>query len=99
MGSETEVAQKVHSFCLIYAKTSDLPEPFEDPLFEAGCDDSTILIRDGLLQIDFDREAPSFREALLSAIEAVEHAALPILLIRVEPIEGVPLLDGADVSR
>ncbi len=86
MKSGSKVAQQEHSFTLVYVIASDLPESFEDPLFEAGCGDATLLTRDGLLIMDFDREAPSFREALLSAIDAVEGCSLPIRLVRVEPI-------------
>jgi hypothetical protein len=86
MKAESEVLQKAHSFSLVYADASDLPENYDDILFEAGCDDATVLTRDGLLILDFDREAPSFREALLSAIEGVEGASLPVRLVRVEPI-------------
>lgn len=41
-------------------------------LFEAGCDDATVGEVDGVGYADFVREAPSFDEALRSAIEQVE---------------------------
>jgi hypothetical protein len=43
-----------------------------DALFEAGCDDATLGAVDGVGYADFIREAPSFGEALRSAIEQVE---------------------------
>lgn len=55
-------------------------------MFEAGCDDALLGMRAGEVTLGFAREAPSFREALLSAIADVEKAALPIRLVRVEPI-------------
>jgi hypothetical protein len=86
MKAESEVRKDVHSFSLVYEGASRLPEDYDDILFEAGFDDATVLTRDGLLILDLDREAPSFREALLSAIEGVERASLPVELIRVEPV-------------
>jgi hypothetical protein len=87
MKANSEVAQKVHRFSLLYADAFDLPEDYDEILFEAGCDDATVLTRDGLLIIDFAREAPTFRDALLSAIEGIEGSSLPVSLVRVEPID------------
>ncbi len=78
--------QETHRFTLVYANAGDLPENYEGPIFEAGCDDALVCTRDGLLLLDFDRDASSFREALTSAIDAVERCELPIQLVRVEPL-------------
>lgn len=43
-----------------------------DALFEAGCDDATFRLVDDVGYADFIREAPSFAEAVRSAIEQVE---------------------------
>lgn len=43
-----------------------------DALFEAGCDDALIGIAEGLQYLDFDREAASLEEAVLSAVAAIE---------------------------
>ncbi len=64
-----------HSFTLVFAdKFEELPRELLDALFEAGCDDSHVSLRDGALRIAFDREAPSFRVALLSAIADVDRS-------------------------
>ena len=44
-----------------------------DRLFEAGCDDAAIGRSDGIQYVDFDREATSLGEAILSAVRDVEH--------------------------
>ena len=44
-----------------------------DRLFEAGCDDAATGRSDGLQYVDFDREAASLDEAVLSAVRDVEH--------------------------
>ena len=43
-----------------------------DALFKAGCDDALVGISDGLRYLDFDREAASLEEAVLSAVADVE---------------------------
>lgn len=45
-----------------------------DDLFEAGCDDGTLFSRDGVIYVGFTRQAPSFREAVTSAIADVQSA-------------------------
>lgn len=42
-----------------------------DNLFEAGCDDALVHSVDGVWYVDFDREAPTLREAVTSAIADV----------------------------
>ena len=80
------VSQATHRFTLVYADAADLPENFGDPLCEAGCDDALVCTSEGLLTLDFDRKAASFREALISAIAAVDRCDLLIRLVRVEPL-------------
>ncbi len=48
--------------------------PYEDALLAAGCDDALILVVNGELRLDFDREAASYDEAVRSAILDVEKA-------------------------
>jgi hypothetical protein len=45
-------------------------------LYEAGCDDALIGMRDGVAFADFIREANSFTEAIQSAIRDVERAGV-----------------------
>ena len=37
-------------------------------VLEAGCDDGLLRMVDGQTYIDFEREAPTFKDAILSAI-------------------------------
>lgn len=75
-----------YSFTLVFAgEVEELTGELTDALFEAGCDDSHVSLRDGVLRIAFDREAPSFRVALLSAIADVERSGFGLELGRVEP--------------
>jgi hypothetical protein len=64
-------------------------------LFEAGCDDATFGVMDGVGYGDFIREAPSFSSALLSAVRQVE--SVPSLRVRrVEPDDIVTMAEIAE---
>lgn len=43
-----------------------------DALFDAGCDDALVGSSEGVQFLDFDREAGSIEEAVLSAVADVE---------------------------
>ena len=64
----------VYSFTLTIDDADVLASAAQDALFEAGCDDATFSVSDGVQVGEFDREAPSFAAAVASAIEAVESA-------------------------
>lgn len=85
---------KTHTFTLVLSGVSELSEEMETALFEAGCDDALLASRDGVIYLDFDREAPSFREAVLSAIADVARAAFTVA--RVEPDD---LVTAAEIAR
>ena len=62
----------VHHFTLIVEGIDLQAEPTIDALFEAGCDDATVGRVDGVQYVDFDREAESLAEAVISAVRDVE---------------------------
>src|SRR6185312_14822579 len=66
--------KKTYSFTLIYTGADDLTQGLCDALFEAGCDDALLGLRDGLITLDFDREAATYQEALQSAIRNVDES-------------------------
>jgi hypothetical protein len=79
-------ALPTHSFTLYFSGGGEeLSEEALDALYEAGCGDALVGMCNGEVFIDFDREAPSFRIALTSAIANVERAGVGLELIRVEP--------------
>ena len=55
-----------------------------DKLYEAGCDDASILTRDGVTRVQFDRHAASLDEALASAIQDVERSGLGVARVEIE---------------
>jgi hypothetical protein len=56
-----------------------------DAFFEAGCDDASFGERDGITLAEFDRQAVSFSDAVISAVRNVEHAGVGARVLRVEP--------------
>ncbi|CAN5143729.1 DNA-binding protein [soil metagenome] len=82
----------VHTFTLILSGPVD--ERIDD-LFEAGCDDATFGEIDGVAYADFDREADSFIEAVVSAIRAI--SSVPGL--RVRRLEPDDLVTAADIAQ
>lgn len=86
----------VHSFTLILDGADPLTDENLDRLFEAGCDDATFGARAGQFHAEFDRAAPSFGEAVRSAVRDVERAVPGLRVVRVEPEEFVTT---ADIAR
>ncbi|HEX6208114.1 MAG TPA: hypothetical protein VF058_07125 [Actinomycetota bacterium] len=66
-----------------------------DKLYEAGCSDATIGSIDGVGYVDFRREAASFSEAVLSAIEDVESVP-ELTVLRIEPDDLVTMAEIAE---
>ena len=66
-----------YGFTLILSKP-DVTDEETDALYESGCDDSSVLIRDGAALIQFDRDAPTLEQAIMSAIQDVEGAGLQV---------------------
>ena len=63
----------VHQFTLIVEGPDLQDGVFIDRLFEAGCDDAAAGRIDGVQYVDFDREAASYDEAVLSAVADIER--------------------------
>ncbi len=73
-----------HDFALVLEGVTDLTEDMENALFAAGCDDATISVRFGRVYLTFTREAPSLKEAILSAIRDVRRSCIPARVLRVD---------------
>ena len=66
----------VFSFTLEIEGADLMTGAAQNTLFEAGCDDATFGVSNGVQTAAFDREATEFADAIASAIKAVE-AAVP----------------------
>jgi hypothetical protein len=69
---------KSYDFTIVLADVSDVTDDQGDALFEAGCNDGTIVSRDGQVFIDFTRESASLEQAINSAATDVERAGYQV---------------------
>ena len=73
----------------IFVAGLDLDGSYEDRLYEAGCGDATVVVRDGAMHLDFEREGVSFSAAVGSAMHDVERAGGRVLKVeRMEELTG-----------
>ncbi|HLB56490.1 MAG TPA: hypothetical protein VJK30_04095 [Coxiellaceae bacterium] len=77
--------KSTYSFMLVLSGVNDKTKNLEDVLYAAGCDDALINFRNGTAYLDFDRQAFSFEDAVISAIKAVENTSLNIKVMSVAP--------------
>lgn len=65
----------------------DSLEPYLDAVHAAGCDDAVFRgpASDGSFTAEFDREAPTFWFAVVSALDAIQSALPGVRLLRVLP--------------
>lgn len=77
--------KKKYNFILVFDGISDPDTDLADALFEAGCDDATLSFRDQIAYLEFDREADSLQDAIVSAISNLLDAGLDIEINSVEP--------------
>lgn len=61
----------------------------QEALFDAGCDDATFGVANGVQTAEFDREALDFAEAVSSAITAIESAVPGARVINVHREQDV----------
>jgi hypothetical protein len=90
-----DVAKSEHEFTLILAGI-DLSDEVLDRLYEAGCDDALLGVRDGVVFADFARQADSLLHAVLSAAGDVKRADVGATVVHVEPDEFVTM---AEIAR
>src|SRR5437762_1349528 len=95
----TEPKKRVWTFTIILDGVPELTDEVADALYEAGCDDALVGSRDGVVFLDFDREANSFQDAVVSAMTAVESAGIGARVIRIEPDELVTMAEIARRTR
>jgi hypothetical protein len=79
-----------HEFTLELDGISDLTREVVDALYEAGCDDGTIVMRAGRVSIGFTRSAPALGEAIVSAIADVRKAGIGARVVRVDEATPAP---------
>lgn len=84
---------KSHNLTIIASGLDADTLDYADRFFEAGCDDATISLQKGLFVLEFDRDAESFEDALISAIRDVKRT-----LAVIERIEPDYLVSASDIA-
>ncbi len=74
---------KTYEFKLILSEVSELTDDQGDLLYEAGCDDGTIISSNGTAYIVFFRDSVSLEEAIKSATASVQKAGFQVKHVEV----------------
>lgn len=74
----------LYEFTAVLSKGTELTEDLAEALFEAGCDDGSPGSCEGVVSIDFHREAESLEAAIRSAIADVQKAGCAVAQVTLE---------------
>jgi hypothetical protein len=85
---------KAYQFTLILSGVSELTAKLADIMYQATDGDIECNMRDGVAFLEFQRNAPTLREALISAIRDVEGGQDGVRVARVE--YGMDLSEGGN---
>jgi hypothetical protein len=69
----------------VVASGIDPTADLEDRFFEAGCSDATIAVTDGVITLQFAREADNLAEAIASARAAITQAGARVEEVKLKP--------------
>ncbi len=75
---------KPHTFTLVLSGVAEITPELADALYSATQGDIELNFRDGVAFLEFERTAPTLREAILAAIREVEEADVGVRVVRVE---------------
>jgi hypothetical protein len=91
---EANVAlNRMYEFTLIL-DADEITDEMANRLYEAGCDDASLARQAGKTELMFDRIAPSYLEAVVSAVRDAHKAGY-----HVARVEADDLLTQADIAR
>ena len=69
---------KTYEFKLVLGEVSELTDDQGDLLYEAGCDDGTIVSSNGTAYVVFSRDSVSLEDAIKSATASVQKAGFQV---------------------
>jgi hypothetical protein len=87
---------KTYQFSLVLKNVDEKTSDLEDSLFEAGCDDAIVNSKNNTVYLEFDREASSLEEAVVSAIKDVQSSSIDAQVANVAPEN---LVTEAEVAK
>lgn len=73
-----------YDFTLILNNVFELSEDLANRLFEAGCDDATPSSSNGIVAIDFSREAADLESAIRSAVAQVAATGCQVKRVQID---------------
>jgi hypothetical protein len=73
---------KTHEFVVTLLGRHELDRQTTDRLFETGCDDATLVERNGARRLVFARQAETLADAVLSALANIRAAGLRCVVTR-----------------
>jgi hypothetical protein len=76
---------KEHEFTVILAGISEISDEAAGALYEAGCDDGSPGSCEGVVSVDFHRDATTLEEAIQSAIVDIRKAGFGIKRVEIYP--------------
>jgi len=76
---------KTYTFDVILS-VAEISDAQCDALYDAGCDDGTVVTREGTTHIAFDREAESLEAAVRSAVADVRAAGLEVARVEMDAL-------------
>lgn len=65
---------QVFDFSIIISGADPAADDFESAFYDAGCDDALVCVQNGLVFLDFSRNAETFTDAVTSAADDIEKA-------------------------
>lgn len=77
--------KKIFQFTIVLKNVDEHTPNLEDSLYVAKCDDAIINYRNGTVYLDFDREASSLEDAVISAIQDIRSASVGADVASVAP--------------
>lgn len=84
------------NFTLVISGAHEDTCGLDDAIFEAGCDDAILYFKNGVTYLEFDREATSLKNAIVSAIHQVGSTPFGLTIVRVEPDD---LVSASEIAR
>jgi hypothetical protein len=74
----------LYAFSVILKDESELTEDLAEALAAAGCDDGASRSSEGVVSVDFDRDADSLEHAIRSAVADVQKAGYRVARVEIE---------------
>lgn len=76
---------KEHEFTVILDGISEITDEAANALYEAGCDDGSPGSCDGVVSVDFHRDAPTLESAIQSAVADIRKAGYQVQRVEIYP--------------